>query len=191
MSADAFKGPAPIKDDFFQIIRDFSGYLALQKKSGNSCLCISKESEVIINAWGKTEEPNPLFFFEGSETADFFIIDSGTHFYKGKSGQLLKKILKAMNVTPDDVFICNTGDDRSIHKKIKTVSPKMIIALGTKASQSLLKIRQPLEQLRGKFHEYNGIKVMPTYHPSLLLKHPEYKRQVWEDMKQVMDYTGL
>jgi len=96
-----------------------------------------------------------------------------------------------MHVTPDDVFICNTGDDRSIHKKIKTASPKVIITLGTKASQSLLKIRQPLEQLRGKFHEYNGIKVMPTYHPSLLLNHPEYKRQVWEDMKQVMDYTGL
>ena len=158
---------------------------------GNTSLCISKESKAIINKWGKTETATPLFFFEGPETAALFIIDSGTDFYRGKSGELLKKILKAMNVSSDDVFICSTGDDRSIHKKIKTVSPKMIITLGTKASQSLLKIRQPLEQLRGKFHEYSSIKVMPTYHPSLLLTHPEYKRQVWEDMKQVMEYTGL
>ena len=130
------------------------------------------------------------FFFEGPENATIFIIDSDTGFFKGKSGELLTKILKAMNLSPDSVFICNADDLGLVHEKIKTICPEIIITLGTKAGQSLLQIKSPLEQFRGKFHEYNGIKVMPTFHPSLLLKHPEYKRQVWEDMKRVMENMG-
>ncbi len=96
-----------------------------------------------------------------------------------------------MNLSSDSVFICNTGDFRSVYKKIKVVSPKVIITLGTKAAQSLLNIRQPLELLRGKFYEYHGIKVLPTFHPSLLLEQSQFKRQVWEDMKLVMELAGL
>ncbi|MDM8539441.1 uracil-DNA glycosylase family protein, partial [Desulfobacterales bacterium HSG17] len=97
----------------------------------------------------------------------------------------------AMKLTIDSVFICNAGNLNSVNEKIKTVSPKVIITLGTKAGQALLEIRQPLDKFQGRFHEYHGIKVMPTFHPSLLLKHPEYKRQVWDDMQKVMKLSDV
>ena len=189
MDSDILTEPGSIKIKMIQVIKDFSQYLLFQKKTGNTFLNLSEESETLINNWG-TKSPSMNFFFEGPENATIFIIDSDTGFFKGKSGELLTKILKAMNLSPDSVFICNADDLGLVHEKIKTICPEIIITLGTKAGQSLLQIKSPLEQFRGKFHEYNGIKVMPTFHPSLLLKHPEYKRQVWEDMKRVMENLG-
>ena len=180
-----------IKTDLISVINDFSLYLSVQRQMGNTSLGISKPSEALINNWGMKSQPQTPFFFEGPENASIFILDSGTRFFKGQGGELLIKILTAMNLSSDAVFICNTGDAKSVHQKIKAISPKVIITLGTKSSQALLNITAPLEQFRGRFHEYHGIKVMPTFHPSLLLKHPEYKRQVWEDMKHVMEYAGL
>ena len=189
MDSDILTDPGSIKIKMTQVIKDFSQYLLFQKKTGNTFLNLSEESETLINNWG-TQSPSMNFFFEGPENATIFIIDSDTGFFKGKSGELLTKILKAMNLSPDSVFICNADDLGLVHEKIKIICPEIIITLGTKAGQSLLQIKSPLEQFRGKFHEYNGIKVMPTFHPSLLLKHPEYKRQVWEDMKRVMENLG-
>lgn len=195
MSSDVSNDPGAIKTGLIRVINDFSQYLSFQKQAGNTVLGISKESETLINKWGNKprvqERVKELFFFEGPENATVFIIDSDGGFFKGGSGELLTKILKAMNLSPEAVFICNADNTRSVHQKIKAVSPKVIITLGTKAGLSLLNTNHPLEQFRGKFHEIHGIKVMPTFHPSLLLKHPEYKRQVWEDMKLVMDYAGL
>ncbi|MCK5349725.1 MAG: uracil-DNA glycosylase, partial [Desulfobacula sp.] len=161
-------------------------YLSYQQQIGNTFLGISEKSATIINNWGTDKSQARDFFFQGPENTDVFIIDSEDNFFKGEGGKLLIKILGAMNLTSGSVFICNTGDLISVQKKIKIISPKVIITLGKKAGQFLLNIQQPLEQFRGKFHEYHGIKVMPTFHPFLLLKQPEYKRQVWEDMKQVM-----
>ena len=190
MGADVQNEPGSIKTEITRVVRNFSQYLSCLQQMGKISLDISKKSEDQINNWGnnwgtKTRIQQP-FFFEGPENADVFIIDSEDNFFKGEGGKLLIKILGAMNLTSDSVFICNTGDLISVQKKIKIISPKVIITLGTKAGQFLLNIQQPLEQFRGKFHEYHGIKVMPTFHPFLLLKQPEYKRQVWEDMKQVM-----
>ncbi len=190
MGADVQNEPGSIKTEITRVVRDFSQYLSCLQQMGKISLDISKKSEDQINNWGnnwgtKTRVQQP-FFFEGSENADVFIIDSEDNLFKGEGGKLLIKILGAINLTSDSVFICNTGDLISVQKKIKIISPKVIITLGTKAGQFLLNIKQPLEQFRGKFHEYHGIKVMPTFHPFLLLKQPEYKRQVWEDMKQVM-----
>ena len=190
MDSDILTDSGSIKIKMIQVIKDFSQYLLYQKQTGNTFLNFSEESETLINNWG-TKSPSMNFFFEGPENAAIFIIDSGTGFFKGKSGELLTKILKAMNLSPDSVFICNADDLELVHEKIKTICPEIIITLGTKAGQSLLQIKSPLEQFRGKFYEYNGIKVMPTFHPSLLLKLPEYKRQVWEDMKRVMENAGL
>ncbi|WP_300460926.1 uracil-DNA glycosylase [Desulfobacula sp.] len=180
-----------IKTDLISVINDFSLYLSAQRKMGNTSLGISKPSEALINNWGMKSQPQTPFFFEGPENASIFILDSGTRFFKGPGGELLIKILAAMTLSSDAVFICNAGDAIAVHQKIDIISPKVIITLGTQAGQFLLKNRQPLEQFRGRFHDYHGIKVMPTFHPSLLLKHPEYKRQVWEDMKRVMAYAGL
>jgi uracil-DNA glycosylase len=203
MDTDVQNGDISVKTEFIQAIKDFSQYLSGQKKSGHTFLKISKDSEVQINNWGegpgkdlgkdlgKKIHLQQPFFFQGSENADIFIIDSGVDFFKGKSGELLIKILAAMKLTTDCVFICNAGDMRSVHVKIQTVSPKVIIALGTKAGQLLTNSKQTLETLRGNFYEYKGIKVMPTYHPSLLLKHPAYKRQVWDDIQKVMKLSGI
>ena len=191
MGADVQNDPGSIKTEFIRVIKDFSQYLSSQKEIGNTFFGISKNSEDLINNWGTKSRTQDLFFFEGPENALIFIIDSEGSFFKGQSGELLIKILNAMNLSSDSVFICNAGDARSVHEKIKTICPKIIITLGTKTGQALLNIKKPLEQFRGKFYEYHGIKVMPTYHPSLLLKQPQFKRQVWEDMKLVMEYVGL
>ena len=191
MGADVQSDPDLIKTEFIRVIKDFSQYLSLQQQIGNTFLGISEKSEDLINNWKIRTRAQDSLSFEGPEHADVFILDSGTGFFKGESGALLIKILKAMNLTLDSVFICNAGDARSVYKKIKIVSPKVIITLGTRAGQTLLNINQPLEQFRGRFYEYHGIKVMPTFHPSLLLKQPEYKRHVWADMKLVMELSGL
>jgi len=191
MVADVQNDPGSIEAEFTRVIKDFSQYLSLQKQIGNTCLGISEKSEDQINKWGIKTQSRDLFLFQGSENVAVFIIDSEGSFFKGESGKLLARILSAMNLSSDSVFICNAGDFRSVYKKIKIISPKVIITLGTKAAQSLLNIRQPLEQFRGKFHEYHGIKVLPTFHPSRLLKQPQFKRQVWEDMKLVMELAGL
>ena len=180
-----------IQTELIRVIEDFSQYLSIQKEAGNTVLGISEKSKNLINNWGTKARVREPFFFEGPENAPVFILDSEGCFFKGESGQLLVKILSAMKLTLDSVFICNSGDIQSVHAKIKLISPRVIITLGTRAGQSLLNISQPLADFRGKFHEYNGIKVMPTFHPSLLLKRPQFKRQVWEDMKLVMEYAGL
>jgi len=174
-----------VKNEFIHVIKDFSQYLFQQKQTGNPFFEISEKSEAKIDNWG-----NKRFFFQGPENAKVFILDSSTDFFKEKSGELLIKILAAMKLTTDSVFICNADNQELVNKKIKTISPEVIITLGEKAGQSLLKIQQPLKKFQGRFHEYYGIKVMPTFHPSLLLKKPEFKRQVWEDMQQVMEYAG-
>lgn len=191
MSSGISNDPGSIQTGLVQVIKDFSDYLFFQKQNGNMFLGISERSYALINKWGMKDHAQPPFFFEGPENASVFVIDSDNSFFKGDSGDLLAKILAAMNLSSDAVFICNMGELNAVHQKIITVSPKVIITLGTKAGQSLLNIDLPLEQLRGKFHEYHGIKVMPTFHPSLLLKQPGLKRQVWEDMKKVMEYAGF
>lgn len=191
MSAEGQNNPDAIKTEFIRVINNFSHYLSRQKEIGNVFLDISEESEAIINNWRSINRVQEVFSFQGPETANVFLLDSETGFFKGESGALLIKILDAMKLSSDTVFICNAGNAEAMAQKIKGVSPKVIITLGTKASQFLLNIKQPLETFRGKFHEYHGIKVMPTFHPSLLIKQPAYKRQVWEDMKQVMTLSGV
>ena len=191
MGEDVQNDSGSIEAEFIRVIKDFSQYLCFQKQMGNTCLGISEKSEDQINNWGTKNQTRDRFLFQGYENAAVFIIDSEGSFFKGESGELLIKILNAMNLSSDSVFICNAGDFRSVYEKIKIISPKVIITLGTKAAQSLLNIRQPLEQFQGRSYEYHGIKVIPTFHPSLLLKQPQFKRRVWEDMKRVMALEGL
>ena len=183
-----------VKKEFSHVLKDFSQYLLQQKQGGNNFFEISKKSETKVNNWGRNwgskDGAQEKFFFQGPENAKVFILDSSTGFFRDKSGELLIKILAAMKLTSDSVFICNADNPEYVNAKIKTILPKVIINLGEKAGQSLLKIQQPLEKFQGRFHEYHGIKVMPTFHPSLLLKKPEFKRQVWEAMQQVMEYAG-
>ena len=123
--------------------------------------------------------------------------------FVGAAGQLLTRIIAAMKRSRDQVYICNIikcrppGNRNPESDEIKTCSPFLarqiaaiqpdfIIALGTIAAQTLLGTATSISRLRGRFHEYQGIKVVPTYHPAYLLRNPDKKRDVWEDMKMLM-----
>ena len=121
----------------------------------------------------------------------------------GPAGQLLTRIIEAINLDRDQVYICNVikcrppgnrnpeSDELNacfpfLKRQIAAIQPDFIVALGTFAAQTLLGTTTPISRLRNRFHEYNGIKVLPTYHPAYLLRNPDKKREVWEDMKMLM-----
>lgn len=120
--------------------------------------------------------------------------------FVGRAGKLLTDILKAINFSRDEIYICNIlkcrpPENRNpmpyeivncepyLFKQLEIIKPKLILAVGTFAAQTLLKSKDPLGKLRGKFHIYNGIKMMVTYHPAALLRNPNWKRPTWEDVQ--------
>ncbi|MBV6479721.1 MAG: hypothetical protein HGGPFJEG_02513 [Ignavibacteria bacterium] len=120
--------------------------------------------------------------------------------FVGRAGKLLTDILKAINFDREEVYICNIlkcrpPENRNplpdeiahcepyLHKQLEMIKPMLILALGTFAAQTLLKSKEPLGRLRGKFHLYNGIKMMVTYHPAALLRNPNWKKPTWEDVQ--------
>lgn len=122
--------------------------------------------------------------------------------FVGRAGQLLNKILAAMGFKREEVYICNIlkcrppGNRNPMPIEIETcesylkhqldlIKPKIIIALGKVAAETLLKKKEPLNKLRGKIHMYNGIRMMVTFHPAALLRNPQWKRPTWEDMQEV------
>lgn len=181
---------------FLSTIHAFKAYLISVKETSGYFLDISASSKELLSQWDTAFHPSPdlnefLFFSEGPEKADVYIVDSQTRFYKGESGALLVKILAAMGLDKNHVFICNSDDPPALKKKITTHHPKVMITFGSKAGKTIKQTDQPLDGFRGHFFEYHGVKVMPTYHPSLLIKDPQYKRPVWDDMQQVMALVGL
>ena len=121
----------------------------------------------------------------------------------GRAGQILNLLLESVGIKREDVYIanilkCRPPDNRppapdeilacrdNLRRQIDIVKPKVICTLGKFASQTLLNTDTPISALRGKFGYYNGIKVMPTFHPAYLLRNLGDKRLVWEDMKKVM-----
>ena len=123
--------------------------------------------------------------------------------FVGAAGQLLNKIIEAMGFQREEVFIANVVKCRPpsnrtpkpdevsacrsfLVRQLKALSPQVICAMGAVAAQALLHTGEGISRLRGRFHQWEGIPLMPTYHPSYLLRNPERKRDVWEDMKQVM-----
>jgi len=128
--------------------------------------------------------------------------------FVGEAGQLLTKIINAMGLSRQDVYICNVlkcrppGNRNPLPEEIEVcmpylirqldvIKPQVIVALGTFAAQTLLQTKEPISKLRGLFHDYRGIALMPTFHPAFLLRNPAMKREVWEDMKQVMKRLGI
>ena len=123
--------------------------------------------------------------------------------FVGRAGQLLTKIIGAIDLTRDDVYIANVIKCRPpgnrapeadevatcepfLFRQIDAIRPRIIVALGTHAAHALLKIDTPISRLRGQVHEFRGgIKLIPTFHPAFLLRSPDRKRDVWEDMKKV------
>ena len=118
----------------------------------------------------------------------------------GQAGQLLTKILAAIDLTREQVFICNVLKHRPpgnrnplpeeveacspyLIRQLELIKPKVIVAFGTFAAQTLLNSKTPIGQLRGLVHQYHGIPLIVTYHPAALLRNPAWKRPTWEDVK--------
>jgi len=127
--------------------------------------------------------------------------------FVGRAGQLLTDIIKAMKLTRDDVYIanvikCRPPENRNpepdeleacrpyIRRQVEIIQPKVIVTLGRFALQSLTEKAYGISAARGQWLEYNGVKVMPTYHPAYLLRTPSAKKEVWADMKKVMEELG-
>ena len=123
--------------------------------------------------------------------------------FVGPAGQLLTKIIQAINLTREQVYIgnvvkCRPPNNRkpepdeirtclpNLNRQISVIQPEFIVALGSVAAQALLNTDTPISALRGKFADYKGARLMPTFHPSYLLRNPAKKREVWEDMKLLM-----
>jgi len=124
--------------------------------------------------------------------------------FVGAAGQLLTKIIRAIELTRDQVYIanilkCRPPENRDpqpdevnscepfLFKQIEVINPMIIVALGRYAAQTLLRSTEGISRLRGRFFDYRGSLLMPTFHPSYLLRNPAGKREVWIDMQKVRD----
>jgi uracil-DNA glycosylase family 4 len=124
--------------------------------------------------------------------------------FVGAAGQLLTKIIAAMHLTRETVYIANivkcrppeqpqpgARRDRQclpfLKRQLAAIHPRVICALGSVAARTLLETETPISRLRGRFHACHGNALMPTFHPAYLLRNPERKRDVWEDVQQIMN----
>ena len=157
-----------------------------------------------------------IVFGEGDPNADLLFAGEGPGYHEdqqgrpfvGQAGELLDRMIGAMGLRRQDVYICNVVKCRPpgnrdpepdevlacqpfLRAQIRSVRPRAVVALGRFAAQCLLETNTPLGRLRGRFHDYLGVPLMPTFHPAYLLRTPEDKRIVWEDLQKVMDLLGL
>jgi uracil-DNA glycosylase len=122
--------------------------------------------------------------------------------FVGRAGQLLTRIIESIGLTRQDVYICNVIKCRPpnnrfpekdeitacypfIVRQLEVISPKVICCLGAAAAQTILKTKSSVGWIRGRFQDYRGAKLIVTYHPAYLLRNPDAKRVVWEDMKKI------
>jgi DNA polymerase len=156
-----------------------------------------------------------IVFGEGNPAARLVFVgegpgadeDASGRPFVGRAGQLLNKIIEAIGLRREDVYICNVVKCRPpgnrtperdevatcepfLFRQLAFIRPKVIVVLGLPAFQCLLKSKDSMSRSRGQWREWNGIKVMPTFHPAYLLRSPEKKRETWEDMKKVRDYLA-
>jgi uracil-DNA glycosylase family 4 len=157
-----------------------------------------------------------LVFGEGNPIADLVFVGEGPgrdedlagRPFVGAAGQLLDRIIQAMTLSREKIYICNVVKcrppnnrvpdpeeqgtcGRFLRSQLSLIRPKVVVALGSTAAHYLLDTDRPISALRGRFHEVGDYQIMPTYHPAYLLRNPSGKRAVWEDMKKVMAHLGL
>ncbi|MCP4746074.1 MAG: uracil-DNA glycosylase [Desulfobacteraceae bacterium] len=157
-----------------------------------------------------------LVFGQGNSKARIVFVGEGPGYeedqsglpFAGPAGKLLDRIIAAMKLNRNQVYICNIvkcrlannrqpQDEESetclpfLKRQLAIIKPEVICTLGACATKVLLNTKNPLGRLRGRFHDYNGIQIMPTYHPAYLLQYPENKRATWEDIKKIMALLGL
>jgi DNA polymerase len=151
-----------------------------------------------------------IVFGSGSPNAELVFVGEAPGYdedqqglpFVGRAGQLLTRIIESIDLKREDVYICNVlkcrpPDNRNpepdevatcnpfLKRQLATIRPKIVCCLGTFAAQTVLQTAAPISKLRGKFFDMDGIRVIATFHPAYLLRSPEKKREVWEDMKQI------
>jgi len=155
---------------------------------------------------------NKIVFGNGAEHAVLMFVGEGPGAdedrlgdpFVGKAGELLDKMIDAMGWSRDAVYVANTVKCRPpqnrtpeadelaactpfLHAQIDAIGPRVIVALGKPAANTLLGTNAPISSLRGRFHDYrNGARLMPTFHPAYLLREPDKKRDTWNDLKLVI-----
>jgi uracil-DNA glycosylase family 4 len=149
-------------------------------------------------------QPDLVFVGEGPGAEE----DEQGKPFVGRAGQLLTKMIEAMGLTRDDVYIANVVKCRPpgnrnpeedeiaacspfLENQLKVLKPKVICTLGAFATQTLLKTDEKISKLRGRFHPYEGIQLMPTYHPAYLLRNPAEKKATWDDIQMIMKELNL
>jgi DNA polymerase len=208
--APAKPGPSSMENDLFETPRRGGAppsgepWTELQDLGQlNSAICMCQKCSL-----GATR--TKFVFGVGNPNADLVLVgeapgadeDQQGEPFVGRAGQLLNKILEAINFKRDEVFICNILKCRPpnnrdplpeevascepyLWKQLELIRPKLILCLGRIAAQVLLKTNDSLSSMRGKVHDYRGIRLMVTYHPAALLRNPNWKRPAWEDVQQV------
>lgn len=206
----------PVKDKFVRDSMDeesIGGQTFMDEKEKRTKLLEKLRQEMLVCHKCPLEKSRTnLVFGVGNPMADLMFVgeapgrdeDLQGEPFVGRAGQLLNKIIKAIGMDRSDVYIANVLKCRPpgnrnplpeeivlcmpyLIKQIEIIKPKVLCALGTFAAQTLLNTKAPVGTLRGKFHEYKGIPFMVTFHPAYLLRNPNDKAKVWEDMKKVRD----
>ncbi|HEY3202705.1 MAG TPA: uracil-DNA glycosylase [Thermoanaerobaculia bacterium] len=156
-----------------------------------------------------------VVFGQGNPTAELMFVGEGPGreedelglAFVGRAGQLLTRIIEAIGRRREDVYItnvvkCRPPNNRNpeadevescrpfLEEQIRLISPKVIVTLGTFAAQAILETDEPIGRLRGRWRTARGVRIMPTFHPAFLLRSPERKKDVWEDMKLVRDFLA-
>jgi len=188
----AGKKVAEKKQDLAVVLADLSGRMQGCKKC--------KLSETRTNLVFGDGNPNARLVFVGE--APGAAEDAQGLPFVGRAGQLLTKIIEAIDFKRSEVYICNIlkcrpPDNRTptsleiecclphLMKQLEAINPKIICALGNSAAQTLLNSKAPMNQLRGRFHTFGNAIMMPTYHPAALLRNPAYRKPVWEDVQMI------
>lgn len=186
------------------IPEDFSSLEAISihvAKCSNCELCQARTNTV--PGEGNSESPDILFIGEGPGADE----DAQGRPFVGKAGKLLDKMIDAMGYARSDIFIANVVKCRPpsnrkpkreemdaclpyLRQQIKMINPKIIVGLGGTAMEGLLGKPVSITRMRGDWQEYAGIKLMPTFHPSYLLRDPTKKKDAWADLKQVLAELG-
>ena len=183
-----------------EIPGDWAGLRAMTLNCRNCHLAASRQNVV----FGEGNENARLMFIGEGPGADE---DATGRPFVGAAGQLLDKMIAAMHLAREDVYIANVvkcrppgnrvpGEEEAaacmgyLERQIELIKPEVIVLLGGTALHFLLKI-DGISRLRGRWHEYKNIAVMPTFHPAFLLRKPEAKREAWHDLKLVMAKLGI
>jgi DNA polymerase len=191
--------PSPMYERIAGISEDWVGATSLESHNQMICSCVKCPL-------GHTR--NRFVYGVGNPNADIVVIGEGPGAdedatgepFVGAAGQLLNKILAAINLERSEIYICNivkcrppgnrTPEQNEIEqcrpyllKQLDLIRPRFILALGLTAAKALLEREARLGELRGKVHEVYGITVIATYHPAALLRNPQWKRSTWEDVQ--------